>query len=286
MIVRSAVALLVLVASCASFAADAGATGRRAAQRTRVVAASTASGRRIAPRPMIPIAVATTERTVAISFDDGPDPRWTPAVLDALAEADARATFFVTGQSVRAYPDLVRAIVVAGHEIANHTDTHPQFDDIDAATVAVEVREATEAIVSAGVEAAPFFRPPRGRYGADTLRVVDAAGLRSVGWTVCLERWLRRRGPVRGVDDAVRQTAPGGIIVAHDGGIPDRSLTVAALPTLLTRLRGEGFRIVTVSDLLRLGPAILGRPGESAPNTPYVTGLRYDVRSVITARPR
>lgn len=220
-----------------------------------------------AVRPPIVIAVQTDERVVGFSFDDGPDPRWTPGVLAALAAAGARATFFVTGERVRAHPQLLRDVAAAGHEVANHTDTHPQVDDLPGDAVAAEVARAASAIEGAGVRAAPMFRPPRGRYDAEALEAVGRAGLRTVGWTVCVERWLRHGGAVAGTAAVVARVEPGGIVLAHDGGIPDRAATVAALPVLLARLTEERYRIVPVGELLALGPPREGLPGAGAYET-------------------
>lgn len=218
-------------------------------------------------RPPIVVAVATTQPVVALTFDDGPDPRWTPRVLEALRRTGARATFFVTGEAVRAHPELVREVVAAGHEVANHTDTHPRMDGLDTTSVAEEVAAASMAIGEAGVPQAPFFRPPRGRYDDEALTGVEATGLRPVGWTVCLERSLRDVGG-DGAVVAARAVRPGGIVLAHDGGIPDRTATTAALPRLLDTLAERGLRVVTLSELLLLGPAIDARPGVDPRNAP------------------
>ena len=215
-------------------------------------------------RPPVVVGVSVAERVVALSFDDGPDPRWTPTVLAELAAAGARATFFVTGEHVRSHPELLREVAAAGHEVANHTDSHPQFDGLPPAVVADEVQRAAVAIEATGVRAAPLFRPPRGRYDEHALAAVAGLGVQTVGWTVCLERWLRR-GPVLGVEEAVARVRPGGIVLAHDGGIPDRAATVAALRGLLQRLAREGYRVVTVGELLALGPPVLGLPGAWTP---------------------
>lgn len=219
---------------------------------------------RLDPRPRIPVGVATNTRVVGLSFDDGPDPRWTPAVLDALRTDGARATFFVTGSAARAHPDLVRRMAAEGHEVANHTDSHSLVEGRQPPAVAAELGATSEAIVAAGVDAAPYFRPPKGRYDEATVRVAADAGLRVVGWTICLERWLGRGAALR-VDGVVRRVRPGGILVAHDGGVPDRTATVAAVPLVLGRLRAAGYRVVPVGELLTAGTVVLGRPGESVP---------------------
>jgi peptidoglycan-N-acetylglucosamine deacetylase len=216
------------------------------------------------PRPPVVVAVDTTERVVALTFDDGPDPRWTPPVLDALGAVGARATFFVTGEHVRAHPELLRAVAAAGHEIANHTDTHPHMDGLPAAAVVAEVQQAAAAIEATGLTPAPLFRPPRGRYGEEALAAVSGLGVRTVGWTVCFERWLRV-GPALGIEEALARIRPGGIVLAHDGGIPDRAATVAALPVLLDRVVRDGYRVVPVGELLALGSPRLGLPGAWTP---------------------
>lgn len=266
---KVAAATLALLTTVPTFASLAHAGDRSA---TRPVPApaptkSSAPVRLPAPariRPPIPVAVQTSERVIALTFDDGPDPRWTPAVLEALAATGARATFFVTGEHARAHADLLQATAAAGHEVANHTDTHPLIDELPMAAVRDEAQRTTEAIVAAGVAPTPFFRPPKGRYREESLAAVDDLGLETIGWTVCLERWLRR-GRLLGVEETVARVRPGGIVVAHDGGIPDRTATITALPRLLERLRAEGYRVVTVSELLRLGPTVVGVPGSAGP---------------------
>lgn len=226
-------------------------------------------------RPPIVVAVATARPIVALTFDDGPDPRWTPSVLETLRASGVRATFFVTGDQARAHPELLRAIVASGSEIANHTNTHPKMDGLDAETVASEVRTAALSIGAAGVPQTPYFRPPRGRYGDAALEGVSQTGLRSVGWTVCLERRLRRSGSVIGAAEAAAGVRPGGIVLAHDGGIPDRRATIEALPAFLAHLRARGYEVVTVSELLDAGPDVLARPGTDPRDQPLLrTGAR------------
>lgn len=226
------------------------------------------AGRPIDRRPVIITAVATSRPVVALTFDDGPDPRWTPVVLEELRRAGARATFFVTGAQARAHPQLLRDIVASGSEIANHTDTHPQMERLDAAATAAEVAGASFAIGAAGVPQAPYFRPPRGRYGTTTLTAAATAGFLPVGWTVCLERWLRGQKPQEGAEAAADAVRAGGILLAHDGGIPDRGSTVRALPAFLDRLTARGYAIVTISELLPLGSPVHARPGVDPRDAP------------------
>lgn len=203
-------------------------------------------------RPDTILSVHTTKPVVALSFDDGPDPRWTPAVLNALAAHGARATFFDEGDHAEQWPDLVRRTVAEGHEVANHTYSHPDLPTLDGAELTRQVRRAVEAFRSTGTEPVPLFRPPKGLYDTEAARAVRAEGHLTVGWDVCLERFLGRHPH----DDAeaVRQTLvrvhPGAIVLAHDGGLPDRSRTVRVLPALLDGLRAMGYEVVRITDLL------------------------------------
>lgn len=217
--------------------------------------------RHVHARPDMTSAVATTERVVALSFDDGPDPRWTPPVLDALRDGGARATFFVTGEHASEHPDLTRRIVNEGGELANHTYDHPLVTALDRDQVADQLFRTADALRAVGVPQTGYFRPPKGLFDQEALAGVDRAGLQTIGWTVCLEKQILRHGVAAGLDRTMQRVFPGGIILAHDGGIPNRSLTVNALPMLLERLRAEGYRVVTVSELLRLGPPLSGQPG-------------------------
>src|SRR5437660_2014804 len=101
--------------------------------------------------------VNTRTRMVALSFDDGPDPRWTPGILEALKRYDARATFFVTGVQAARYPGLLRAEQAAGEEIANHTFDHPDIRRLSAAVLVSQIARTTAAVRAAGVLEAPLF---------------------------------------------------------------------------------------------------------------------------------
>lgn len=202
-------------------------------------------------RPDTVLSVYTARPVVALSFDDGPDPRWTPRVLDALAAHDARATFFDEGEHGLQWPELLQRTVAEGHEVANHTYSHPDVLGLDRAEVADQVRRAVAAFRQAGIRPVPLFRPPKGRYDTEAARAVRATGHLTVGWDVCLERILARHvDDDQAVAELLARVRPGSIVLAHDGGIPDRSRTVAVLPALLAGLRAEGYEVVTVTELL------------------------------------
>ncbi len=203
-------------------------------------------------RPDFIRSVRTTRRAVALSFDDGPGAEDTPRVLEALRRFDAKATFFVEGDAVDERPDLVRRMVEEGHEVANHTQTHPDLPPLHYDQVVDEVERASAAIRGAGVSQVPLFRPPRGQFDREAADAVRATGHLTVGWDVCVERYLSLHADdATAVAETVKRAKPGSILLAHDGGDPDRERTVAVLPALLEGLRGKGFELVTVTDLLR-----------------------------------
>lgn len=195
--------------------------------------------------------VATTRRLVALTFDDGPDPRWTPKVLALLARTGAHATFFLIGRNAEAHPDLVRQELASGEGIGNHTWDHPDLRRLDRAEVAAELEQGAVAINAVGAPVPRLFRPPKGLSDSTVDQVVAGRGDRTVYWDLAVEHWVNhRRHPARGVDALLARVRPGSIILAHDGGIPDRTRTVEALPRLLDGLGRRGYRVVSLDELL------------------------------------
>jgi peptidoglycan/xylan/chitin deacetylase (PgdA/CDA1 family) len=196
--------------------------------------------------------LVTGVQVVALSVDDGPDPRYTPGILAALARHRARATFFVVGASALAHPWLVRREVRAGDEVANHTLDHPRLGRLGAAATRREVDLGRRALVAAGAPEPLLFRAP---YGEFTPNVAGAAARRGelmVGLSLTVERALDGRTIPAAIAWLMRRVRPGTIILAHDG-LLDRSRTVAALPVLLDALARRGYGVITVSELLRRG---------------------------------
>jgi peptidoglycan-N-acetylglucosamine deacetylase len=190
---------------------------------------------------------------VAITFDDGPSPEHTPAVLEALRAAGARATFFVLGRNVRAHPELARMIVADGHELASHGEDHSLLLFAGPATIAHQFRAAEEAVSEAvGTSVAHLFRAPHGYRGPFLAPVARRLGYRIVGWTGAIFDTALPGVEVI-VDRCSRVLAPGAILLLHDGDGSgqggDRSQTVAALPRILETARERGLETVTVSEL-------------------------------------
>jgi len=197
---------------------------------------------------------------LALTFDDGPDPDWTPQILDILKEKGVKASFFIIGQSAAAYPNLVQRILAEGHDIGNHTFTHPNLGDLPEALVRLEIN-ATERLFEAltGRSMRLFRAPFLGDAEPTTadelvpIKIAQSMGYVTVGLHVDPNDW---QGPsadqiIARVVAQVSDPNPdirGHIILLHDSG-GDRSQTVAALPELIDTLRAKGYQLVPVSEL-------------------------------------
>ncbi|HKP46344.1 MAG TPA: glycosyltransferase [Pyrinomonadaceae bacterium] len=201
---------------------------------------------------------------IALTFDDGPDPRWTPQILDILKREHVPATFFIIGKNGQAYPDLVRRIVNEGHEIGNHTFTHPNLGEIPESLTELELNATQRLIESLVGRSAVLFRPPYfGDAEADKPQEVEPAflaqqlGYLMVGVRIDPDDW---KLPVT-ADEIVQRTVEratdtnpetrGEVVLLHDSG-GNREATVQALPILIHQLRAKGFQFVGVSDLAGL----------------------------------
>jgi cellulose synthase/poly-beta-1,6-N-acetylglucosamine synthase-like glycosyltransferase/peptidoglycan/xylan/chitin deacetylase (PgdA/CDA1 family) len=200
---------------------------------------------------------------VALTFDDGPDPLWTPQVLDILKQKNAVATFFMIGQNAAANPDLVRRVVDAGNEIGNHTYTHPNISAVPAAIGRLELNATQRLIEALTGRSMRLFRPP---YLGDSqpstatevapIDLAQSMGYLTVGLKVDPDDWQRPPADaivarvLQGVSDANPEVR-GQIVLLHDSG-GDRSQTIIALPKLIDALREKGLELVTVSELAGL----------------------------------
>ena len=204
--------------------------------------------------------VASRPRLIALTFDDGPYPVTTPLLLQILRDAGVPATFFLIGRDAEQFPDLTRAIASGGHEIADHTLTHPNLDQLSDAAVAAELRDGAAALERIAPDPAErrLFRPPHGRYTEATIRVAQAAGFDTVLWNDDPGDWRAVTAETLRGHILYRATAPE-ILLLHSG----RPATITALPALVGAYRKAGFRFVTVGELLRRVPAEqLNRPAK------------------------
>lgn len=187
------------------------------------------------------------QKLVALTFDDGPS-EYTQRYLDILNQYGARATFFNLGSQVAAYPDLSKAVVAQGSQVASHSYTHPELPTLDEATLRDELKRTFDAIRDTDGVGTTVIRPPYGAFKESTW--LKSGGLLScsVIWNQDSEDW-RRPGADKIAANALNGIAPGSIILMHDGG-GNRDQDVEALPTIISSLQGQGYTLVTINELL------------------------------------
>jgi peptidoglycan/xylan/chitin deacetylase (PgdA/CDA1 family) len=180
---------------------------------------------------------------IALTFDDGPDPKNTPRILDALAKAGVKATFCMVGTQARAYPALVKAVHDAGHTICDHTEHHPHLDQLAAADVDGEIGSMAGFLHDTTGEAPHFTRPPYGGVDDTVVQTAHKYGTRLLGWSVDPSDYLKPP-PLVIAARVLAGAHPGAIVLMHDGG-GDRTNTITALPLIIKALRAKGYTFVT-----------------------------------------
>ena len=187
------------------------------------------------------------DRSIALTFDDGPNPAATPRVLDALREHDVSATFFLLGRHVERWPSLARRIVEEGHMIGNHGYHHRKLHTRGPAYTRLDMRLGTESIRDATGASPRYFRAPHGLRNPWVAPVARELNQRLVGWTLGV--WDTDRPGADVIAERVRRgVRPGSIVLLHDGDAydanGDRLQTAAALPAIIQDLNRQGYRLV------------------------------------------
>ncbi len=217
----------------------------------RYVDAARGALRRAAIRAMSPRSMLAREtNAVALTFDDGPDPQFTPQVLDVLAAHGVRATFFLVGRRVRSHPELVRRMISEGHAVGSHTWSHPRPWTIGGLDTLREYRAGRRAVEEVAGHPVRLFRPPKGYLTGRIAIAALATRLETWLWTVDPEDWQ----PGVTADQLLDRLAglePGDVVLLHDGledalapEAEDRSATVAALPAIIEKARARGLELV------------------------------------------
>lgn len=212
------------------------AAARKSATPTDIVAAQRITVTRAPTRQMF----------VAMTFDDGPHPRLTPQLLDMLKARRIRATFFLIGRNAARYPDLVKRIADEGHEIGNHSWSHPYLSGLGTSSVLRQIDRTSEAIFRATNRMPVTMRPPYGAltYGQRSM-LFRERGLPTILWSVDPQDW-RRPGSSVVASRILSHARPGSIVLSHD----IHSATVAAMPATLDGLTAAGYRFATISMIL------------------------------------
>jgi peptidoglycan-N-acetylglucosamine deacetylase len=196
---------------------------------------------------------------IAMTFDDGPSATLTPELLDLLAARHIKATFFVIGQNVAEYPEIVARAAREGHEIANHSWSHPNLAKMSDESVRRQLRQTDDAIKSATGKRPALMRPP---YGSITDRekrwIHDEFGYDIILWDVDPYDW-KRPGPAVVRNRILSETRPGSIVLSHD----IHPGTIEAMPSTFDALEAKGFKFVTVSELIGMAVPETPRPSPS-----------------------
>ncbi|MEV0402311.1 polysaccharide deacetylase family protein [Actinoallomurus sp. NPDC050550] len=205
-------------------------------------------------------AVNTQQKVVALTFDDGPLPNYTPLVHDALDEAKIPATFFLVGKRVEQHARLLHGRMDR-HEVGNHTWAHTNLSPLSLNTAYRSVKRAHEMIVRVTGKEPRLLRPPWGQLGGTTLQVAGRLGYDVALWSLLITDRSHPHDPKGLIDFVVDSALPGSIVLGHDAGGGRSRLTLArALPEMIKRLKTKGFEFVTVSDLIaaKAAPASRG----------------------------
>lgn len=204
------------------------------------------SGSRKTPPPVAVHSGSPYHPWVTLTFDDGPNPQKTPALLDALADAHAPATFFVVGQRAEAAPDLVRRMAREGHDVENHSYTHPNIAECIPSTVESEILRNSIIVRNLTGRYPIFFRPPGGNASATLARLASAYGVTLAFWSIDAITAEYAGSPDALVAYIMRRVGPGSVILMHNG----IDTTTAAVPKLVAALRAKGYKIVTLRQMM------------------------------------
>lgn len=184
---------------------------------------------------------------IALTFDAGAGIGATAQLLDVLRDKGVRSTFFIAGSYADHFPGVVARMAEDGHELANHSYSHPDFRNLSEAQQRTEIRRGTAAIeAAAGTSIVPLWRPPFGSRNSQILRVVAEEGFRSVFWTFDSGDWIvgATVGGITNTD--LSRSVPGAVVVHHVSPVA----TAQAMPAIIDELRRRGYELVTVTDLI------------------------------------
>ena len=207
---------------------------------------------------------STSNKVVALTFDDGSDGYYIQSILNTLSANNVKATFFLTGQGAENHPQAIKNIVAAGHDIGNHSYNHPDFTTVSTTEMTNQLNR-TETIIAnlTGKSTKPFFRAPFGSYNSTVLQTVGNAGYTyTFQWTIDSLDWTGNSATDI-YNRVINNVVPGAIVLLHAGY--GANGTTAALPNIINQLRAMGYSFVTLSQLMNT----TSTPGTgSEPTTP------------------
>jgi peptidoglycan-N-acetylglucosamine deacetylase len=191
----------------------------------------------------------TKDKIIALTFDDGPWPKYTEQVLNILKENDVKGTFFVIGNNMKNLPSVGKRIVTDGHTIANHT-WHHWYHRLSPNVAAKEINDTEDIIYKVTGVRTNLFRPPGGVLGNGPAAYARSKKYSVIMWSADSNDY-KRPAPSRLVGNVMRFSKPGGIVLMHDGG-GVRDSTVKALPDMIQKFKQQGYRFVTIPEMLEL----------------------------------
>jgi polysaccharide deacetylase family sporulation protein PdaB len=221
-----------------------------------------------APKRSLPIYnVQTGEKKIALSFDAAWGNSDTQELIDILDQYHVKTTFFVVGAWVDKYPESVKALAAAGHEVCNHSDTHPHMRKLSQDEMKSQVEKCNEKIASATGIKPILFRPPYGDYNDAVIQAVESLNMYPIQWNVDSLDW-KNPTPDQIANRVLTNVKPGSIVLFHNGA----KNTPAALPRVLRALQAEGYQIVPVSQLIYRGHYTIDNAGMQIPDAGAASG--------------
>ncbi|WP_054695394.1 polysaccharide deacetylase family protein [Syntrophomonas palmitatica] len=194
--------------------------------------------------------IQVSEKVVALTFDDGPYPQVTPQILDVLDQYHARATFFMIGERMEQYPEMVKQVANRGHVIANHTYNHPDdLKKLNNKQMENELDKTESVILSLTGQSFYLFRPPRGILNERLIKVINNKNYQIVLWGISADHHDAPT-PEMMAARVVKHVHPGEVVLLHDGRFPGRIKDIEATRLILQELSGQGYRFVTLPELI------------------------------------
>lgn len=191
---------------------------------------------------------ACDEKRIALTFDDGPHPRYTKEILSILEEYEITATFFMIGVNAERYPEALREIVDSGCEIGNHTYSHSNLKHMSKEEIEKEILQCEEALIKYGGVRPTVFRPPEGMYPPYLGEMMSHLGYNIILWSVDTMDWAMN--PSENIEKTVMKQAKGGEIILMHDYVSGGNTTCRALRRMIPRLLDEGYEFVTISQLI------------------------------------
>lgn len=248
--------------------------GKRAVETTSAGKISAVFYEELPRASIVQLYGAGAPNQVVLTFDDGPHPQHTPATLDILRDTQTPGSFFVLGNNAAAAPDIVKRILTEGHELGSHTYSHPNMGEVSASRAKVEINSTQLLLNGITRKNIRLYREPYMRSGGPitskevaSIMPLEKAGYIIAGMDVVPRDWITQTADEL-ADEIIRQveTNAGGVVLLHDGG-GDQSQTVAALPRVISELRGKGYTFATLGDLLGASPELLMPEGNRLTST-------------------